>query len=68
MTKYLLAIAVGIVFLLWVVILLPGWILGMMYAGQVMLVPDAPKDADFWRSLRPCICRRSSRALLSIGL
>ena len=48
MSKYILPIAVGIIFLLWLVVLLPGWVLGMMFAGKVMLYPDAPMDADFW--------------------
>jgi hypothetical protein len=48
MSRYLFAFAVGIIFLLWLIIMLPGWIMGMMFMGQVRIAPTGPMDARFW--------------------
>jgi cbb3-type cytochrome oxidase subunit 3 len=48
MTRLLVGIAVGIIFLMWLVIMLPGWIMGMMFMGQVRIAPTGPMDAGFW--------------------
>jgi hypothetical protein len=51
MIRYLLAVVVGIIFLLWLIIMLPGWIMGMMFMGQVRIAPGGPMDAGFWAFL-----------------
>ena len=48
MIDYILGVTVTLLLAIWALVVLPGLVLGMLWAGKFQLLPDLPLGPEFW--------------------
>jgi len=48
MINYILGTIIALLLTIWILVIVPSWVLGMLWVGRFQLLPDLPVGPEFW--------------------